>query len=295
MSLLYGKILKGIGGFYYVKTESGIIECRARGKFRKNDFQPLVGDNVAVLLSSDDSGYVTEIFDRKNSFVRPPISNIDKLVIVSSVSTPQPDTLFIDKMLVTAMANGIEDVCLCFNKADENPVCAEELKKTYIRAGYRVFITSTINKVGVDELKEYISSGVVAVCGFSGVGKSSIVNAVTGKKLFEVGEVSSKLKRGKHTTRHVELIELGEETYLADTPGFSMLELDSGIEPDDLIKYFPDMVDYSGDCRFFDCNHIDIVDCGVCEAYRKGEISVSRYENYKYFYTKLKTTKEKKR
>jgi len=293
MNNLTGKIIKGIGGFYYVKTCEGIVECRARGNFRKKDILPYVGDDVAISAEDDGTGYVLEIKERKNRFIRPPISNIDKMVIVVALRDPAPDFLFIDKLLVTAEHNNVE-AAVCFNKAD---ICENfrEYVETYENAGYKVFVTSAKDNWGVDEVRNYMKNSVTAVCGFSGVGKSSLLNAITCSDSFAVGDISTKLSRGKHTTRHVELYEYGENSYIADTPGFSMLSLNENIDSAELIECFPDLQQYVGECRFADCSHVNNRFCGVCKALDNKLISKTRYDNYCYLYNTLSDNKEWKK
>ncbi|MBE7051786.1 MAG: ribosome small subunit-dependent GTPase A [Ruminococcaceae bacterium] len=288
-----GKIIKGIGGFYYVQTNDGVVECRARGKFRKDSVVPYVGDNVIISIENDGNGYVVEIEQRKNCFVRPPISNVDKLLIVSALANPSPDSLFIDKMLVNAEIADVE-AALCFNKADLSDD-AEIWMNTYHNSGYKVFVTSTTENTGIDEVKDFMKNSLTAVCGFSGVGKSSLLNKITNSTDFEVGEISAKLSRGKHTTRHVELIEIADNSFLADTPGFSMLSLPEGLSANELISYFPDLKIHTKSCRFADCNHTSGKFCGVVGAVENGYVSQSRYENYKYLYNSLKDNKEWKK
>lgn len=290
MKIKEGKIVKGIGGFYYVETTDGIFECRARGKFRKDSIIPYVGDNVKISVEEDGSGYVTEIFDRKNAFIRPPIANVDKLLIVSASANPAPDPLFIDKMLVTAEAAGVKSA-LCFNKADLNAP-GLELADLYRQAGYDVFVTSATDNYGIDDIKRFMQNGITAVCGFSGVGKSSILNLITDSSDFQVGEISTKLSRGKHTTRHVELVKMADNTYLADTPGFSMISIPDVISPPQLIEYFPDLSGYTDLCKFADCSHTYAKHCGVCDAVSQNKVSRHRYENYKILYNSLKDNKE---
>ena len=293
MATKKGKIIKGIGGFYYVETDQGLVECKARGKFRKDDITPIVGDNVEVNIDDDGKGYVLSILKRTNSFIRPPIANIDKLLIVSSVVTPSPDPLFIDKMLVIAESASVK-AALCFNKSDLNND-TQSIIQTYRNAGYDVFVTSTKNDTGLDDVKQYMTGSVMAVCGFSGVGKSSILNKLTNTTGFAVGEISEKLSRGKHTTRHVELIKVSANTYLADTPGFSSLSLSDSIDCQSLINYFPDLASHTSKCKFSDCSHTNQKHCGVYDALVSGKISGFRYENYKLLYNTLKDNKEWKK
>lgn len=288
-----GKIVKGIGGFYYVETDDGIYECRARGKFRKDSVMPYVGDNVEISIDDDGSGYVLKIFERKNCFIRPPVSNIDKLLIVSALATPSPDSLFIDKMLVTAECAGVIPA-LCFNKSDLDNI-SFDLADLYQSVGYDVFITSTKSNTGIDKVKDFMYGGVTAVCGFSGVGKSSLLNSVTDSSELETGEISTRLSRGKHTTRHVELIKIGEASYLADTPGFSMLSLPDIITCSQLIDYFPDLSKFAASCKFADCSHTSGMHCGVSDAVANKEAAAFRYDNYKFLYNTLKENKEWKK
>ncbi len=291
MNIKKGKILKGIGGFYYVKTDTDLVECRARGLFRNKDVLPYVGDNVEIEISPDGTGYVKSIEKRKNFFIRPPIANVDLLLIIVAMANPSPDLLFLDKMLIQAELAGT-DAIICFNKADLVVPDEAQYTKTYTKLGYRVFITSTYTNEGIDELKNAISGKVISVCGFSGVGKSSILNTLMGNENQEVGEVSKKLSRGKHTTREVSLIEYKKGSYLADTPGFSSLALPETVTKDNLKNCFHEFDDYETDCRFSDCVHTSPKFCGVCDALEKGEISLSRYNNYKSLFESLKDKKE---
>ena len=291
MNTKKGKILKGIGGFYYVKTDTDLVECRARGLFRNKDVLPYVGDNVEIEISPDGTGYVKSIEKRKNFFIRPPIANVDLLLIIVAMANPSPDLLFLDKMLIQAEMAGT-DAVICFNKSDLVVPDDAPYTKTYTDLGYRVFITSTYTGEGIDELKNAISGKVISVCGFSGVGKSSILNTLLGSENQEVGEVSKKLSRGKHTTREVSLIEYQKGSYLADTPGFSSLALPEAVTKDNLKNCFHEFDDYEAYCKFSDCVHTSSKFCGVCDALEKGEISLSRYNNYKILYESLKDKKE---
>ncbi len=292
MSTYTGKILKGIGGFYYVKTDVGVIECRARGLFRNKSVMPYVGDNVKIDVSDDGTGYVTSIYERQNFFIRPPIANVDLLLIVVALANPSPDLMFLDKMLIQAKHADVEAL-IVFNKCDlasdekDNPY-----EDIYLNLGYRVYTTSTYTGAGMAKLKDAIKGKVISVCGFSGVGKSSILNSILGNKDLEVGEISKKLSRGKHTTREVSLIEYQNGSYLADTPGFSSLALPEGITKDNLKDYFTEFKNYSSDCKFSDCVHTSPKFCGVCDALKNGEISDSRYNNYINLYELLKDKKE---
>lgn len=278
-----GIIIKGIGGFYYVSTACGIVECKARGKFRNKKLSPCVGDMVELELSGGGKGSIDKIYERKNCFIRPPVSNIDTLIIVASVQNPSPDLTFIDKMIILAEKNGV-DVKICFNKCDLDDGNVNKYVQLYRNAGYFAFTTSTVEKIGIEIIRVMLNDKITAFAGFSGVGKSSLLNAVLNNEYMETGEVSMRLKRGKHTTRHVELVEYGGG-YIVDTPGFSMLDIPNDITKDTLKDYFAEFAEYEPLCKFRGCNHIANQNvCAVCDAVQNGKIAQSRYENYKNFY-----------
>ena len=283
-----GVIVKGIGGFYYVSTEKGVAECRARGKFRKQGIKPMVGDRVKITIVNENSmeGAVEEIFERKNFLIRPPVANIECIVIVVAATKPQPDFFMIDKLILSAESKGIE-VVIAVNKTDLES--SDEIKGIYEKAGYSVIPVCAKTNFGVDDLKEKIKGKITAFAGNSGVGKSSLLNRF-GLSL-DVGDVS-KIERGKHTTRHVELFETDLGTYVMDTPGFSILEI-TDIEANDAKKYFKEIAEYDGKCRFVDCSHFGTKprDCAVAEAVESGEIAPSRFESYKQLYEALKEIK----
>ena len=284
-----GIILKGIGGFYYVETADKVVECRAKGIFRKNSVKPLPGDYVEIEESPDGTGSVSKIFPRKNSFVRPPIANIDCLVIVSASESPRPDVRFIDKMLIIAEKNNVLPI-ICFNKCDLN----KEYKtyvQSYRKIGYKVIETSTVQNSGIDELKSAIRGKTTAFAGFSGVGKSSLMNVIFDELNLKTGDVSKKLNRGRHTTRHIELFKYEDGSYIADTPGFSMLEI-SDINENELEKYFVEFSEFSPFCKFSGRAHLGGKQCAVINAVENGDISTERYENYLDFYNTLKNNKE---
>lgn len=286
--MIDGVIVKGIGGFYYVSTKKGIVECRARGKFRKQGIKPMVGDRVKVTLVSENvmEGAVEEIEERKNFLIRPPVANIECIVIVVAATKPQPDFFMIDKLILSAESKGIE-VVMAVNKTDLHP--SDEIKAIYEKAGYEVFSVCAKTNVGVDELKERLRGKITAFAGNSGVGKSSLLNRF-GLSL-DVGDVS-RIERGKHTTRHVELFEADAGIYVMDTPGFSILEI-TDIEAADVKKYFNEISSYNGECRFADCNHVGTKprDCAVAQAVENGEIPKSRFESYKQLFDTLKEIK----
>lgn len=286
--LLKGTIVKGIGGFYYVDTNEGIIECRARGKFRKTEILPTVGDRVVVETEDNKTGSVKEIDERHNFLVRPAVSNIDTLMIVAAISNPAPDTSLIDKMLVIAAKKGIKGA-LCINKSDlDADGNLEKIKDCYEKAGYRVFVTSAEKGEGVDDLRKELKDKTTAFAGLSGVGKSSILTIITGREL-ETGD-TSRIERGRHTTRHVELIKISEG-YVFDTPGFSQLEVDD-IKASELGEFFPEIEKCEGMCRFRGCSHVSEPDCAVKAALEKGDIAESRYDSYVKMYEKLKLIKD---
>ena len=283
-----GTIVKGIGGFYYVRTEKDVIECRARGKFRKNELSPIVGDKVTVALNPDGSGQVVEIHERKNFLIRPGVSNVDKLVLVSAAKSPLPDMLLIDKLLVIAESKGIECI-ICLNKTDlASYEEAKDFISVYEKASYPCILASAKTGEGVDEIQKLIKGKTVAFAGLSGVGKSSLLKRITGVDL-ETGNVS-KIERGKHTTRHVELIAAAD-ALVFDTPGFSRLEADE-IRADELWQYFPEIADLQGECKFRTCNHVGEKGCAVKEAVDSGAVSQSRYESYNTLFNKLKEIKD---
>ena len=275
-----GTIVKGIGGFYYVSTGEEIIECHARGKFRKNDLSPIVGDTVTLLLNEDGTGSISTIHERKNFLVRPDVANVDILVLVSAMRSPMPDFMLIDKLLVTAQSKGIECV-ICLNKTDlAQSDEIEEFASVYKKAQYKVIVASAKTGEGVKEIQSLIKGKTVAFAGLSGVGKSSLLKRITGVDL-KTGSVS-KIERGKHTTRHVELYTLENGGKIADTPGFSTFETESYavIPPNELADCFPELREVEEPCRYGDCRHLHEPDCAIRKAVAAGEIPESRYESY---------------
>lgn len=280
-----GIIVKGIGGFYYVKTaDGGIVECKARGIFRKRGIKPTVGDRVEA-----EGGSITEIEPRKSLLVRPSVANIDILAIVMAAANPVPDLFLTDKLTVAAEAAGIEPI-ICINKA-ELADC-EHIAEIYRRAGYFVNIMSAQFGCGIESLYDKIRGKICAFAGLSGVGKSSILNLISDGGA-QTGEIS-RINRGKHTTRHVELFELDSDgTYLLDTPGFSSLSILDicTVSASELAACFPETREAKG-CRFSGCAHINEPDCGVKDIVARGEMAEERYENYKKLYAQLKEVKE---
>ena len=289
-----GKIIKGIAGFYYVHTvEAGIYECKAKGIFRKNKTKPLVGDNVEIdILDADKKiGNVVKILERKNELVRPSVANIDQAVIIFSIVNPKPNFNLLDRFLATMEYLDIEAV-ICFNKKDIAPEeDLEYIKNEYGKTKYKIIYTSTKLNEGIDELKEVLYGKTSTVAGPSGVGKSSIINLLQSEIVVQTGEISEKIERGKHTTRHSEIININDNTYIMDTPGFTSFYLD-GIEANELRNCFPEFFDYEDICRFNGCVHVNEPDCGIKAALNNGKISKLRYENYKELYNELKSKKK---
>ena len=283
---MQGIILKGIGGFYYIKTEKGIIECRARGVFRKKGLTPLAGDICEI----SEEGSLDKILPRKNSFIRPPVANIDKMFIVFAAAQPTPVTEVIDKLTVAAEYSGVKPY-IVINKMDISEAETKKIVETYEKTGYKVFCVSAKTGEGIMEISRELRGSVSVFTGCSGVGKSSIMNIILPDAELETGSVSEKISRGRHTTREVTLIPYGDDGYVADTPGFSSLEIDE-IRAGELENYFPEFLDCIGNCRFRGCGHINEPDCAVKAAVEAGEIGDSRYESYVRFYERLKNIKE---
>lgn len=285
-----GIIIKALSGFYYVSSGDEIYACKARGSFRKSGVSPLVGDSVIFEKTSETTGIIDEILTRKNSLVRPPVANIDKLFIVSSFSSPKPNTFLIDKMTVIAMYNNIEPI-IVFNKCDMGDF--GEFKSIYDKAGFKTYIVSAEEAIGINELKAEMKNGISAFTGNSGVGKSSILNNIFGRELIATGEVSDKLGRGRHTTRHTELYKLADGSFVADTPGFSSLELDySDYELKEKLAFcFSDFEDYIDECKFSTCTHTSENGCAVINAVKNGEIEPTRHESYIQLFCEMKDLK----
>ena len=286
-----GIIVKGIGGFYYVDVGDKIIECKARGHFRNKKLAPCVGDKVDISVDDGEKGTIDVIHPRLNCFIRPPVSNIDELIIVVSAKNPSPDLTFVDKMLIIAHLSNVKTK-ICFNKIDLDDGEIQKLVELYNNIGYIAFSTSATNNTGIDVIRDTLSDKTVAFSGFSGVGKSSLLNEIVQDDIMETGSVSERLKRGKHTTRHVELIKF-RNGYIVDTPGFSMLDFPSYVTKDNLRDAFPEFASYEPSCKFSDCNHLgNSKVCAVCNCAENGEISPVRYSNYKKFYEQLSLRKE---
>lgn len=289
--MLTGTIVKGIGGFYYVKTEEGLIECRARGRFRRAGESPMVGDRVRIVRTAENAqkGSVDAILPRKNMFIRPPVANIDQLIITIAAANPEPNLLLADQLAVTAEAMGVHPV-ICVNKLDLNEEGAQTIAGIYQKAGYPVLLVSAREDVGTEQLKAVLQDKITALAGNSGVGKSSLLNCLNSLEL-ETGDVSRKTQRGRHTTRHTELFELPFGGYVFDTPGFSSYAAE-GLRPEEMASLFPEIAKAEGGCRFSGCAHVAEPGCSVKEAVGRGEIAPSRYENYCAFYQAAKAAKK---
>lgn len=279
---MQGVIIKALSGFYYVKTESGTVECRARGRFRLDGSSPLVGDRVEISLDANGKGRVDKLLTRKNFFIRPAVANIDLLIAVASEVNPVTDPFLIDRVTAFAEHMGCE-VLICINKSDAARV--SRLRDIYATSGYRVIETSAVTGEGVEELRGCIAGKVCAFSGNSGVGKSSLLNALEPGLGLETGVVSEKLGRGRHTTRHVEIFPAGG-AFVADTPGFASFDMEQlpPIPKEELQFCFPEFGPYIGKCRFDDCAHLKEPGCAVREAMDEGKINASRHLSYARLY-----------
>ena len=316
-----GKIIKGIAGFYYVHvpklgrdpelsdrdpessgyeselsrcdSEAAVIACKARGLFRNQNRKPLVGDDVEIVLSETDEreGTIQELLPRRSSLIRPAVANVDQAVVLFAAAEPEPNRNLLDRFLVYLEREKVPAI-VCFNKSDlVEKERLDILRQTYAGCGYPVYTLSVLKKEGIGEFKELLAGKTTVLAGPSGVGKSSLTNLLVPEAEMETGQVSEKIKRGRHTTRHSELFSLGGSSYLMDTPGFASLEL-SGVEKEELWRYFPEFEPYEPDCRFQGCVHIGERECGVKNALAEGKIAESRYESYRQLYEELRQQKK---
>lgn len=278
-----GVIVKALSGFYYVQTDERLLECKARGRFRLDGTSPLVGDRVECSLDAHGKGRIDRVFERRNFFIRPAVANVDALVFVAANTNPVTDPFLIDRVSVIAESAGCE-LIVCINKTDVDP--ADELYGIFTAAGFTVVRTSVPVGTGIDALRREIAGKICAFTGNSGVGKSSIMNALSPGLNIKTAEVSEKLGRGKHTTRHVELFDIGGGTYAADTPGFASFDIEMmEIIPKEQLQFdFVEFAPYIGECRFNNCAHLKEPGCAVTQAVADGKIMPSRYRSYERLY-----------
>ena len=292
---MQGKIIKGIAGFYYVQTKCGIYECKAKGSFRNKKLKPFVGDNVEITVLDEEKkkGNMEEILERKNFLIRPAVANVDQTLVIFAAAKPDPNLNLLDRFLIMMEQKDVP-VILVFNKTDvAEPSKLEEYAKIYENCGYQVLRVSALEEEGISEIKDVLKGKTSTVAGPSGVGKSSIINLLQSDIHMETGNISEKIERGKHTTRHSELIAIAEDTYIFDTPGFSSLYV-TDMEKEELKSYFPEFAPYEDECKFLGCVHVNEPVCGVKEALKEGKISQSRYDNYKLLYEELKENEKRK-
>lgn len=283
---MQGLIIGNISNLYKVKCNNEIYEAVARGKFKKDDeLKPVVGDMVEIELIEEKNAVIDKILERKTYIKRPKIANISQIVFVVSTKNPKPDLLMLDKQICYAESLNIKPI-IVLNKIDLSEVY-EEIEQIYTKVGYKVILTNAKNKIGIEELKKQLQGKISAFSGNSGVGKSTIINALFDEEMTKEGEISSKNKKGKNTTTDVKLYELEKDTYIADTPGFSSFEIPE-IESTDLDKYFIDFEKYIEDCEFVGCRHIKEQNCGVKKAVEEGKIESQRYERFCKIYSELK-------
>lgn len=297
--MMQGTIIKGIAGFYYVKVENEVFECKARGKFRKEGLTPLIGDRVCIEVDEDNQdnhyaykqGHIVDILPRHNKLIRPPVANVDQGIIVFAVTYPEIHLDLLDRFLIMMELEGITPF-IVLNKIDgTQPETYEWIVEGYRKSGYDILCVSAKQNIGLDELRNVLKDKTSFFAGPSGVGKSTLLNAIEPHLKLQTGDVSDKIKRGKHTTRHVELLPFSKGGYVLDTPGFTSLQFEE-IPEEDLKFYFPEFKKYEGQCKFSGCNHIHEPKCAVKEALLNEELFKSRYDNYVNYYNQLKETRK---
>lgn len=289
-----GKIVKGISGFYYVHVaETGIYECKAKGIFRNQKIKPLVGDDVEIVVLDEEKkiGNVEKILPRTRELIRPAVANIDMALVIFAAAKPDPNFNLLDRFLCMMEYQKVP-VTICFNKCDlVTEEQREVLRKIYKLAGYELLFTSAKTQENVEKLKSVLQGKMTAVAGPSGVGKSSLINDLQDAVQMQTGGISDKIERGKHTTRHSQIIPIAENTYIMDTPGFSSMDL-PGFSKEDLWTCYPEFVRFEPGCRFIRCSHIGEPDCGVKTALAEGKISQVRYDNYVQLYQEMKNMRK---
>lgn len=286
-----GKIVKGIAGFYYVHADAdgGIYECKAKGVFRKDNRKPLVGDDVEMEVLDREKylGNIIEILPRRSELIRPAVANVDQALVIFAIARPQPNFNLLDRFLIMMQQQGLPCI-VCFNKQDIDPADdGRRYREIYENCGFQTVSVSAAKKQNIEQLKELLRGKTTTAAGPSGVGKSSIINCLQSGIVMKTGRISEKIQRGKHTTRHSELIAVGADTYILDTPGFSSLGLFE-LEKEQLSEYYPEFAGYEKNCRFGGCAHINEPVCGVKDAVAEGRISKMRYDNYCLLYEELK-------
>ena len=291
---MQGKIIRGIAGFYYVHVpEMGVLECKAKGIFRKNKLKPLVGDlvEVSVLDEENKKGNIDEVLERKNELIRPAVANIDQALVIFAIKKPEPNLNLLDRFLIMMQQKEIPCI-LVFNKSDlATEEERQDLRDIYAGSGCEILFVSAKQDQGIEEVRNVLKGKTSTVAGPSGVGKSSLINKLQSDVNMETGSISEKIERGKHTTRHTEFIPMGEDTFIMDTPGFSSLAV-FDMEKEELEQFYPEFDEYRDTCRFNGCSHTHEPGCGVKEALEEGKISKERYENYKLIYDELKNRKK---
>ena len=289
-----GFIVKSIAGDFHVLNNENnqIYVCKARGQIRNKNLLPVCGDEVVFDFDEKNNfSIITDILPRKNQLIRPAVANIDQTLVVFAAKSPMPNKNLLDRFLVMMEAQNMESI-LCFNKCDliEDEEVSD-LKSTYEKAGYKVILISVYENKGIDQVRELLEGKTTSLAGPSGVGKSSLLNLIVPDAVMETGDISRKIERGKHTTRHSEIFSLGNNSYLLDTPGFSSIYT-CECEKEELRYYFPEIYKYEGQCRFNGCVHVNEPDCAVKTAVEEGVIGQSRYDNYVTFYEEIKNRKK---
>lgn len=285
---MQGRIIRGIAGFYYVYVAGeGVYECKARGIFRKDNQKPLVGDEVLLDKLEEGKGNITRILERRSRLIRPAVANVDQALVIFAVVKPRPDFNLLDRFLIMMRQQNLSCI-VCFNKLDiDGEHKGREYCKIYENSGYRTLLVSAEKKQGLEEVRELLTGRTTAVAGPSGVGKSSLINCLQSQVVMETGDISRRIERGRHTTRHSELIALGGDSYILDTPGFSSLNL-FDLEKEELSAFYPEFARFEKNCRFAGCSHTAEPDCGVRKAVAEGVIESVRYDNYCLLYQELK-------